>query len=148
MLFRSDHPQVPPGVKRRGEGRGVPADAASARIRRVPAFLIEAGIYFLLLFTLGLFLVSALATGLFISTVAESQALAFMISLLVTLLPTFILSGFIFPIASMPWPIRIVTFAVPARYFLVALALGISVWLMGMLRQGLLASKRQVTACS
>jgi len=40
---------------------------------------------------------------------------------LISMLPTIILSGFIFPIASMPAPIRAITYLVPARYFLVAL---------------------------
>jgi ABC-type multidrug transport system permease subunit len=54
-------------------------------------------------------------------TLVDSQALAFLIGLLISLLPTFVLSGFIFPIASMPRPIQYITVIVPARYFLVAL---------------------------
>ena len=50
-----------------------------------------------------------------------SNPLAFLVGLLISLLPTFVLSGFIFPIASMPVPIQVVTYIVPARYFLVAL---------------------------
>jgi ABC-2 type transport system permease protein len=68
-----------------------------------------------------LFLTGALGTGLFISTVADTQLLAFQMVLLAAFLPTMILSGFIFPISSMPWPIQVVTYIVPARYFLVAL---------------------------
>ncbi|HEX6974108.1 MAG TPA: ABC transporter permease [Vicinamibacterales bacterium] len=67
------------------------------------------------------FLVGALATGLVISTIAESQQLAFQLALLVAFLPTFMLSGFIFPISSMPAALRVITYVVPARYFLVAL---------------------------
>lgn len=74
-----------------------------------------------LLVSLSLFVVGALGTGLLVSTMVDSQALAFLISLLVSLLPTVILSGFIFPIASMPWPIQLITYIVPARYFLVVL---------------------------
>jgi ABC-2 type transport system permease protein len=74
----------------------------------------------LLLATL-LFAVGALGTGLLISTIAESQLVAFQVVLLIAFLPTFILSGFIFPISSMPRPIQLVTYIVPARYFLVAL---------------------------
>lgn len=74
-----------------------------------------------LLLALALFLVGALATGLVVSTIAETQQVAFQIAVLVAFLPTFILSGFIFPIASMPAVIRAITYAVPARYFLVAL---------------------------
>ncbi|MEW5984770.1 MAG: ABC transporter permease [Acidobacteriota bacterium] len=74
-----------------------------------------------LLVALSLFVVGALGTGLLVSTLVDSQALAFLISLLVSLLPTVILSGFIFPIASMPLPIQLITYIVPARYFLVVL---------------------------
>lgn len=79
------------------------------------------GSWALLFLTLALFLVGALSTGLLVSTVADTQALAFLMSLLISLLPTFILSGFVFPIASMPAAVRLVTYLVPARYFLVAL---------------------------
>jgi ABC-2 type transport system permease protein len=44
-----------------------------------------------------------------------------MIAVLATMLPTFILSGFVFPIRNMPWIIQVVTYFIPARYFLVAL---------------------------
>ena len=70
---------------------------------------------------LSLFLVGALGTGLFISTIAETQQIAFQVALLVSLLPTLMLSGFIFPIASMPAALQVVTYAVPARYFIIAL---------------------------
>jgi ABC-2 type transport system permease protein len=56
-----------------------------------------------------------------VSTLVDSQANAFLIALLVSLLPAFILSGFIFPIASMPVPIQYITYLVPNRYFLVIL---------------------------
>ena len=79
------------------------------------------GSWLLLLLLLLLFLVGALGTGLLISTVVESQLLAFQVVLIATFLPSFILSGFIFPIASMPVVIRAVTYIVPARYFLEAL---------------------------
>ncbi len=74
-----------------------------------------------LLLAVSLFLAGALGTGMLISTVAQSQLVAFQIVLILSFLPTFLLSGFIFPIASMPRPIQIVTYIVPARYFLVAL---------------------------
>ena len=62
-----------------------------------------------------------LATGLLISTVADTQQLAFQMALLISFLPTIMLSGFIFPINSMPRALQLVTLFVPARYFLVAL---------------------------
>ncbi len=74
-----------------------------------------------LVLAVAVFLLGALATGLFISTVAETQQVAFLMALLITFLPTFILSGFIFPISSMPRALQVVTYAVPARYFLVVL---------------------------
>jgi ABC-2 type transport system permease protein len=74
-----------------------------------------------LLAAFALFLVGALGTGLLISTIAESQQVAFQVALLASFLPTMLLSGFVFPISSMPPWLQAVTYAVPARYFLVAL---------------------------
>jgi ABC-2 type transport system permease protein len=74
-----------------------------------------------LLFALSLFIAGALGTGLLISTVAETQQIAFQAALLSSFLPTLMLSGFIFPISSMPHALQLVTTVVPARYFLVAL---------------------------
>ncbi|MEW6457373.1 MAG: ABC transporter permease [Acidobacteriota bacterium] len=68
-----------------------------------------------------IFLIGALGYGLFISSIVESQQVAFMIALLTTMLPTVLLSGFIFPIKNMPAIIQWITFIVPARYFLVIL---------------------------
>jgi ABC-2 type transport system permease protein len=74
-----------------------------------------------LLLATTVFLLGALGTGLLVSTIADSQLVAFQIALILAFLPTFLLSGFIFPIQNMPRPIQIVTYIVPARYFLVAL---------------------------
>jgi ABC-2 type transport system permease protein len=79
------------------------------------------GSWLLLLLALSLFLVGALGIGLFISSVAETQQVAFQAAMLASFLPTFMLSGFIFPISSMPPFLQVVTYAVPARYFLTAL---------------------------
>ena len=79
------------------------------------------GSWVVLLAAVSLFLVGALAFGVFISTVAETQEVAFQIALLTSYLPTLMLSGFIFPIASMPVFLQGVTYIVPARYFLVML---------------------------
>ncbi len=79
------------------------------------------GSWVMLLAAISLFLVGALAWGLFVSTIAESQQVAFQIGLLSSLLPTLMLSGFIFPISNMPAFLQAVTVIVPARYFLVAL---------------------------
>jgi ABC-2 type transport system permease protein len=79
------------------------------------------GSWLLLLVALSLFLVGALGLGLLISSVAETQQVAFQMALLASFLPTLMLSGFIFPIASMPRALQAITYVVPARYFLIAL---------------------------
>jgi ABC-2 type transport system permease protein len=79
------------------------------------------GSWLMLLLAVSLFLIGALAFGLLISTLAETQQVAFQIALLTSYLPTLMLSGFIFPISSMPAFLQVVTHVVPARYFLVAL---------------------------
>jgi ABC-2 type transport system permease protein len=79
------------------------------------------GSWAMLLVAVSLFLVGALAFGLLISTMAETQQVAFQLALLTSYLPTLMLSGFIFPIASMPTFLQVITYVVPARYFLVAL---------------------------
>jgi ABC-2 type transport system permease protein len=79
------------------------------------------GSWVALLGAISVFLIGALAFGLLISTIAESQQVAFQVGLLASLLPTLMLSGFIFPIASMPPFLQVVTYIVPARYFLVML---------------------------
>ena len=79
------------------------------------------GSWTLLVVAVSLFLVGALGLGLFISTVADNQQLAFQVAFLVSFLPTLMLSGFIFPISSMPAFLQMATHVVPARYFLIAL---------------------------
>ena len=79
------------------------------------------GNIFFLFCVSGVFLICGLGMGLLISTTTRSQQLAFMFSILITLLPSFLLSGFIFPISSMPRIIQFVTYLVPARYFLIVL---------------------------
>jgi ABC-2 type transport system permease protein len=68
-----------------------------------------------------IFLICGSGIGLLISTITRSQQLAYMLSILFTLLPSFILSGFIFPISSMPRIIQFFTYLIPARYFLIIL---------------------------
>ncbi|PYR73130.1 MAG: ABC transporter permease [Acidobacteria bacterium] len=74
-----------------------------------------------LLLALSLFIAGALGTGLLISTAADTQQVAFQAAMLTSFLPTLMLSGFIFPISSMPRALQLITYVVPARYFLVAL---------------------------
>jgi len=70
---------------------------------------------------LAVFLVGALGTGLLVSTMAETQQIALQAAMLLAFLPTFMLSGFIFPISSMPVALQYITTVVPAKYFLIAL---------------------------
>ena len=79
------------------------------------------GLWIVLVGSVSLFLVGALAFGVLISTIAETQQVAFQIALLTSYLPTLMLSGFIFPIASMPVALQVITYIVPAKYFLVTL---------------------------
>ncbi len=65
------------------------------------------------------YLVGALGMGLFVSTVSATQAQAFQIGAVISMLPAIFLSGFIFPIRSMPVPLQWFTHVVPARYFLI-----------------------------
>src|SRR5690606_25046507 len=67
------------------------------------------------------FLLPALGLGLFISSATKNQFVASQIALLSAFLPTLLLSGFIFEISSMPWPIQAITYAVPARYLIPSL---------------------------
>ncbi len=64
-----------------------------------------------------LFLLAALGMGLLISAVSKNQFVAGQIAIIVTFLPAFILSGFIFDISSMPWLVQIITYLMAARYF-------------------------------
>lgn len=68
----------------------------------------------------GLFLVSTLGTGLLISTLARTQQQAMMIAAFFVMLPFVLLSGFVFPVANMPAPIRIVGAFIPLKYYLTA----------------------------
>jgi ABC-2 type transport system permease protein len=75
----------------------------------------------LLLAMSGLFITAALGIGLLVSVISESQQTAMTVALITTLLPSMLLSGFIFPISSMPLPIQWLTYLIPARHFLVIL---------------------------
>jgi ABC-2 type transport system permease protein len=64
-----------------------------------------------------IFLICALGTGLLISTLSKSQIVASQLALIMGFMPSYMLSGFIFEIASMPTYIKLFTYVVPARYF-------------------------------
>ena len=77
------------------------------------------GSIFLVAFESVLFIITALSLGILISTVANSQQTAMMISLFALMLPVIILSGFIFPISSMPLPLQIISNIIPAKWFII-----------------------------
>jgi len=74
-----------------------------------------------LLVVSALFMLASLGMGLLISTIARSQFVAGQVAIIVAFLPAFILSGFIFDIASMPTVVQWITHIVPARYFVSSL---------------------------
>ena len=109
------------------------------------------GSLWMLNLSLVLYILSGLSIGLFISTITNKQQIAMMATLMATILPTVMMSGFIFPISSMPLPLQWVADIVPATHFLIiirgvmlkgtglhelwpqtAILLGMSVFLLGL----------------
>jgi ABC-2 type transport system permease protein len=88
--------------------------AAGVLLFRVPVN----GSLVLLLILAGLFLVTTLGIGLLISTIANTQQEA-MLTTMFTILPSIFLSGFFFPLAAMPVWLRVISYAIPLRYFLI-----------------------------
>ena len=76
------------------------------------------GSLFLLMLECGLFVLTALSLGLLISTLSNNQQTAMMASLVALMLPTIILSGYIFPIESMPYLLQLLSNIIPARWFI------------------------------
>lgn len=66
-----------------------------------------------------LFIITSLSLGILISTVAQSQQTAMMMSLMGLMLPTILLSGFIFPVESMPIILEVISNIVPAKWFII-----------------------------
>jgi len=64
------------------------------------------------------FLTGALGIGLLFSTISKTSQEAMQLALLTTMLPSLLLSGMVFPIENMPYVIQLVTYLVPARYFI------------------------------
>jgi ABC-2 type transport system permease protein len=79
------------------------------------------GSYFLLAVLSALFLTGAVAQGLYISVIARSQLMASQLASLTTMIPTILLSGFVYPIFNMPKFIQAFTYLVPARYYITIL---------------------------
>ncbi len=77
------------------------------------------GSVLLLAFESILFIITALSLGILISTISNTQQTAMMISLMGLMLPVIILSGFIFPIASMPLPMQVISNIIPAKWFII-----------------------------
>jgi len=77
------------------------------------------GSLFLLALESILFIISALALGILISTISATQQTAMMISLMGLMLPVILLSGFIFPISSMPLPLQLISNIIPAKWFII-----------------------------
>jgi ABC-2 type transport system permease protein len=66
-----------------------------------------------------LYIVMSLSLGIFISTMSNTQQVAMFISMFALLLPTMLLSGFIFPVENMPWPLQWLSTIIPAKYFII-----------------------------
>jgi ABC-2 type transport system permease protein len=75
----------------------------------------------LLFGTAAVFLAGALALGLLVSILTKSQLLASQLAMVLTFLPAYLLSGFMTPIANMPHALQVVTYFIPARYFVALL---------------------------
>ncbi|MGH9239359.1 MAG: ABC transporter permease [Vicinamibacterales bacterium] len=82
------------------------------------------GSVLLLVFEALLFILASLALGILVSTRTSSQRVAMMGAMLGSMLPNILLSGFIFPIESMPLPLRLISQVVPGQWF-VTIARGI-----------------------
>lgn len=68
-----------------------------------------------------IFLVGMLGQGLLVSVVARTQMVATQVATMTSMLPSMLLSGFLFPIENMPLPLRVISNVVPARYYIHAL---------------------------
>jgi ABC-2 type transport system permease protein len=79
------------------------------------------GSLFLLALESVFFIITSLSLGILISTISATQQTAMMISLMGLMLPTILLSGFIFPISSMPLPLQVISNIIPAKWFILIL---------------------------
>ena len=73
----------------------------------------------LLLLECLLFISVALSLGIFISTIVDTQQMAMFLSMMILMLPTILLSGFIFPVENMPEILQWLSYIVPAKYFII-----------------------------
>jgi ABC-2 type transport system permease protein len=79
------------------------------------------GSVFLLFLVSSIFLFGGLSLGILISVVAKSQLVASQVAMVISYLPAFLLSGFMYSISNMPMPLQIMTRIIPARYFVALL---------------------------
>jgi ABC-2 type transport system permease protein len=75
------------------------------------------GSYFLFYFESSLLIIAALSLGLLISTSTNSQQAAMLISLMGMLVPTMLLTGFMFPLENMPVPLQVISNIIPSRWY-------------------------------
>jgi ABC-2 type transport system permease protein len=74
----------------------------------------------LLLLVLSLvYIYACLSLGIFISARVKTQQVAMMVAQVATTLPSILLSGFIFPLVSLPWLLQVISYIVPAKYYLI-----------------------------
>jgi ABC-2 type transport system permease protein len=112
------------------------------------------GSLWLLVAMTGLYMMSTLGLGLFVSTISSTQQQAMMTTMFLFLMPMIYLSGFVFPIENMPAVIQPITYLIPLRYFLVILrsiflkgvgleALALAAWGVGILTLALARSSKR-----
>jgi ABC-2 type transport system permease protein len=68
-----------------------------------------------------LYLTASLGTGVFVSTIADTMQTAMLAAIFISLMPSILLSGFVFPLENMPAPIRLLSYFFPGRYFVTAI---------------------------
>jgi len=81
---------------------------------------IKGSLFQLAIFAL-LYLTASLGTGVFVSTIADTMQTAMLAAIFISLMPSILLSGFVFPLENMPAPIRLISYFFPGRYFVTAI---------------------------
>jgi ABC-2 type transport system permease protein len=81
---------------------------------------IKGSLFQLAIFSL-LYLTASLGTGVFVSTIADTMQTAMLAAIFISLMPSILLSGFVFPLENMPAPIRLLSYFFPGRYFITAI---------------------------
>ncbi len=81
---------------------------------------IKGSLFQLALFAL-LYLIASLGVGVFVSTIADTMQTAMLAAIFISLMPSILLSGFVFPLENMPVGVRVVSYFFPGRYFVTAI---------------------------